>query len=379
MDHMLRPPRRSVIGARDQPASTPGLSRGSTRAPMPARASAAYRWLRVQERALDAAVPRRGPRGPGRRVGAADGPEARAARPRPVVLVALVAFVVAARPSASIYRTRLRRPAAGCRLLAGDRRCCALVLAIVQPDGAGVLALYITLGDRLRAAGAAPRDPGLHGRHRRWRARCTSSSRADGTWARHRSSPTPARSSSSSWATCRRQFRLGQARAERLVEELEASREAQAQAIALRERGSTSRARCTTCSPTRSRRSPCSSRARGCSRAATGADPQRGRGRRAQPPPGQGRPRGGAARDRGAARRRHARARPAAARSPTQFREQTGVETALALDGEPRELPSEARLAVYRTAQEALTNVRRHADGRARSSCGSATPTTAPG
>ena len=45
-----------------------------------------------------------------------------------------------------------------------------------------------------------------------------------------------------------------------------------------------------------------------------------------------------------------------------QFREQTGVETALAFDGEPRELPSEARLAVYRTAQEALTNVRRHAE-----------------
>jgi signal transduction histidine kinase len=38
------------------------------------------------------------------------------------------------------------------------------------------------------------------------------------------------------------------------------------------------------------------------------------------------------------------------------------VPTELALDGEPRELPSDARLAVYRTAQEALTNVRRHAD-----------------
>jgi signal transduction histidine kinase len=43
------------------------------------------------------------------------------------------------------------------------------------------------------------------------------------------------------------------------------------------------------------------------------------------------------------------------------FREQTEVDCDLAFDGQPRELSSEARLAVYRTAQEALTNVRRHA------------------
>ena len=33
----------------------------------------------------------------------------------------------------------------------------------------------------------------------------------------------------------------------------------------------------------------------------------------------------------------------------------------LEVSGEPRELAPDARLAVYRTAQEALTNVRRHA------------------
>ena len=43
------------------------------------------------------------------------------------------------------------------------------------------------------------------------------------------------------------------------------------------------------------------------------------------------------------------------------FKEQSGLPIALEVRGEPRELPPEARLAVYRTAQEALTNVRRHA------------------
>jgi signal transduction histidine kinase len=43
------------------------------------------------------------------------------------------------------------------------------------------------------------------------------------------------------------------------------------------------------------------------------------------------------------------------------FKEQSGLPVALEVRGEPRELTPEARLAVYRTAQEALTNVRRHA------------------
>lgn len=43
------------------------------------------------------------------------------------------------------------------------------------------------------------------------------------------------------------------------------------------------------------------------------------------------------------------------------FAEQSGLPVAVEVHGQPRELGPEARLAVYRTAQEALTNVRRHA------------------
>ena len=43
------------------------------------------------------------------------------------------------------------------------------------------------------------------------------------------------------------------------------------------------------------------------------------------------------------------------------FEEQTGVPAEVEVVGEPRTLPADASLAVYRTAQEALTNIRRHA------------------
>ena len=43
------------------------------------------------------------------------------------------------------------------------------------------------------------------------------------------------------------------------------------------------------------------------------------------------------------------------------FGDQSGLPVAVEVHGAPRELPPDARLAVYRTAQEALTNVRRHA------------------
>ena len=43
------------------------------------------------------------------------------------------------------------------------------------------------------------------------------------------------------------------------------------------------------------------------------------------------------------------------------FADQSGLPVSVEVHGEPRELAPEARLAFYRTAQEALTNVRRHA------------------
>lgn len=52
----------------------------------------------------------------------------------------------------------------------------------------------------------------------------------------------------------------------------------------------------------------------------------------------------------------------ALARLAGDFERDTGVPCRFGVEGEPVELSSEARLAVYRTAQEALTNVRRHAD-----------------
>jgi signal transduction histidine kinase len=42
------------------------------------------------------------------------------------------------------------------------------------------------------------------------------------------------------------------------------------------------------------------------------------------------------------------------------FEQHSGIPVALTVSGEPRELASDARLAIYRTAQEAFTNVRRH-------------------
>jgi signal transduction histidine kinase len=47
------------------------------------------------------------------------------------------------------------------------------------------------------------------------------------------------------------------------------------------------------------------------------------------------------------------------------FERDTGTPATLRIEGEGRDLPSEARLTLYRTAQEALTNIRKHADATA--------------
>jgi signal transduction histidine kinase len=47
------------------------------------------------------------------------------------------------------------------------------------------------------------------------------------------------------------------------------------------------------------------------------------------------------------------------------FRRDTGVDAALRIDGTPRPLPAEAGLALFRGAQEALTNIARYAAGAA--------------
>ena len=138
-----------------------------------------------------------------------------------------------------VFRTRLQDPPTGWGLL-GVVGACALVLAIAQPDGAGTLALYITLGvacSRLEPRRAIPGfTVGI----------------VAATVIRKLAGP-----EDTTWGELviadasaviffylgyiGRQFRLGQDRAERMVEELEAGREAQAAAIALRERGRTAR------------------------------------------------------------------------------------------------------------------------------------------
>ena len=126
-----------------------------------------------------------------------------------------------------------------------------------------------------------------------------------------------------------------------------------------RQSGAGSRARCTMCSRTRFRPSHSSSRARACSLATVAPIP-RSPADRSGPPARRQRAGGGPPRHRRRPRRRAAWAR-ASRRARRGFGDQSGLPVAVEVHGEPRELAPDARLALYRTAQEALTNVRRHA------------------
>ena len=124
------------------------------------------------------------------------------------------------------------------------------------------------------------------------------------------------------------------------------------------------RGRSTTCWRTRCPRRSCIWRARGCCWNA-GGDPRPGAGpgrrRRATwPAPGLEETKRAVAALRG-------ERRPLAdelARLAEEFRATTGNPCAVEMSGDPATLPPQARLAVVRTAQEALTNVHKHAPRR---------------
>jgi signal transduction histidine kinase len=355
MDATLGALRPAVIGARFQPRSTPRLSREPTRAPMPGHGGRPIvgdvfkrvRWMLpffavvlavlVVTSALN------------------EEPEPALHGDGLVVLVALVAYVVLLAYGV-IFRTRYVDPQASWWLLSAIGAC-ALALALVQPEGAGVLALYITVGiacARLQPRWAIPfftagivAVSALHELVAR-----------DGTLADTIIADTTA-IVFFFMGYLMRQFRLGQARAEQLVEELEESRDALAQAVTLRERQHLAREMHDVLAHSLSALAVQLEGARLLARS-TGANEsvveavERSHHLA----------KGGleeARRAIGALRDGDMPGPDRLGALADEFRDQTGVETSLAFDGAPRELTSEARLAVYRTAQEALTNVRRHA------------------
>jgi signal transduction histidine kinase len=273
-----------------------------------------------------------------------------------VVLIALLGYL-ALLAFALVRRAQHVDPLPSLVLLGGIA-VCALTLAIAQPDGAGVLALYITLG-----VACSRLEP-------RWAiagftAGIVAASALHELVARDGTLGDTIIADTSAivfffLGYIGRQFRMGQARAEKLVEELEESRDAQAQAVTLRERQHLAREMHDVLAHSLSALAVQLEGTRLLARS-TGADQsvveavERSHHLA----------KGGLDEARRAIEALRGGDMPGPDRLPAladQFREQTGVETALAFDGEPRELPSEARLAVYRTAQEALTNVRRHAD-----------------
>ena len=273
-----------------------------------------------------------------------------------VVLIALVGYL-GGLGWGIVYRTRLQDPPTSWRLL-GLVGACALALAIVQPDGAGTLALFITLGVACSRMEPRRAIPGfaigivaatvLH----------KLVGPEDTTWG----DLVIADASAIIFfylGYIGRQFRLGQDRAERMVEELEAGREAQAAAIALRERGRTAREMHDVLAHSLSALAVQLEGTRLLARS-TGADPAVveavERSHRLA--------KDGLEEARRAIDALRGGDMPGPDGLPAladAFEEQTGVPIRLRTDGAPRELPPDARLAIYRTAQEALTNVRRHA------------------
>jgi signal transduction histidine kinase len=276
---------------------------------------------------------------------------------RGLAVLALLVVFVGAMLWGVVRRSQLvGRPRSAHNLL-GVVAASALALTVLQPDGAGYLALYMTLGMvcvRLEPPAAIA---GFLGG-------VVAISALHALNGGSRSLSDIAISDSSGilfflMGYSARFWRIRQQRAEALVAELQASREAQAQAIALRERARLAREMHDVLAHSLSALTVQLEGARLLARHRD-ADP--------------------ALAD--AIERSHHLARtgleearraiealrggdmPGPDRLPAlaeAFREQTHVDCSLQLDGTPRELPSEARLALYRTAQEALTNVRRHA------------------
>jgi signal transduction histidine kinase len=267
-----------------------------------------------------------------------------------LVLAALVAFLGA------VVLSMLRgRP--GDRRLLGLVALTALALTLLQPDGAGFLALYMTLGI---FCVQLPMRQAILGFLAGVALITLAGVVVQGTDSL---SDTLVGDAIGTlfflMAYAARSSRVGLVEARGQVAELEASREAHAVAVQLRERARLAREMHDVLAHSLSALAVQLEGARLLA-SARGADPEL----TATLERSHGLARAGLEEARRAIEALRGGSMPGPDSLPDlckQFLEGTDVDCSLQLDGEPRELSSEARLAVYRTAQEALTNVRRHA------------------